>query len=233
MIEYAALGGALLAGFAGSGHCVAMCGAISSALSRSCGSGCAGSWVKNLSRVGGYTLMGALVGGLGNVALLATQALQFRTWAQTLSGILMVVIGIGLLIDRRAFAVLEKPARRLTPLIVRLRSHLPRRSGVGRDIAAGLLWSLLPCGMVYAALTAAWLSADGLQGALLMACFGLGTLPALIGLDLGLGRARQSPGWRLGAGAMVLLLGGISIAWAHAEQLHPLGTWVGGCIAAW
>jgi uncharacterized protein len=233
VIEYAALGGAFIAGLAGSGHCVAMCGPISTALGRGCGSACAGSLTKNLSRISGYALMGALVGGIGNAALLATQALAFRSTAQTISGVLMLLIGLGLLIDRRAFAILEKPARWLTPIIVRLRAHLPRRSGVGRDVAAGLLWSLLPCGMVYAALTAAWLSADWRQGALLMACFGLGTLPALLGVDWGLARARQTPRWRYVAGAAALALGGISIAWAQNDQLQRVGSWVGGCIAAW
>ncbi len=211
MIEYAALLSAALAGLVGSGHCVAMCGALSQSLTRACGAGCAaGSMRKNLSRVTGYGIMGAAVGGIGNGALYAAHALEWRAVAQVSSGVLMLLIGATLLIRRQAFSPLEKPALKLMPLILRLRALLPKRAGFKRDIAAGLVWSLLPCGMVYAALSAAWLSASALQGGLLMLCFGAGTLPALLGVDYFIKRL-QTPRLSRALASILLLLGLLSV----------------------
>lgn len=55
-----------------------------------------------------------------------------------------------------------------------------RRSG----IRLGLLLGFLPCGFLYAALAAAASSQDGLTGALGMAAFGAGTVPALLVVGL-------------------------------------------------
>lgn len=232
MIEIPILISALLAGFLGSGHCVLMCGAISESLNRACGSRCGGSLLKNLSRIVGYSGMGALVGGFGNSALTATRALEFRGYAQFASGIVMILIGATLLINRQAFAPLERPGLKLLPLLIKLRAKLPKRAGWTRDIAAGLLWSLMPCGMVYAALSAAWLSVSAVQGGLIMFCFGVGTLPALLGLAQILVYLQRSRQLRLASGAAVLILGLVSLGYASGVGHEAIGTFFGaGCVA--
>lgn len=232
MIEIPILISALLAGFLGSGHCVLMCGAISESLNRACGSRCGGSLLKNLSRIVGYSGMGALVGGFGNSALTATRALEFRGYAQFASGIVMILIGATLLINRQAFAPLERPGLKLLPLLIKLRAKLPKRAGWTRDIAAGLLWSLMPCGMVYAALSAAWLSVSAVQGGLIMFCFGVGTLPALLGLAQILVYLQRSRQLRLASGAVVLILGLVSLGYASGVGHETIGTFFGaGCVA--
>ena len=63
------LGAALIAGFAGSGHCLSMCGGIAGALAmrnstaEGGGSRLALALAYNLARVASYTLAGALAGG--------------------------------------------------------------------------------------------------------------------------------------------------------------------------
>jgi sulfite exporter TauE/SafE len=47
-------------------------------------------------------------------------------------------------------------------------------------VVIGSLWGWLPCGLVYSTLTWSATSASALQSALLMLCFGLGTLPAML-----------------------------------------------------
>ena len=228
LIEIPVLLSASLAGFLGSGHCILMCGAISQSLNRlnqvnrSCNSRCGGSIKQNLSRIAGYAIMGALVGGLGNGALHATRALDLRVYAQIASGLVMVLIGATLLFERKAFASLERPGLKLLPYLIKLRNRLPKRAGVTRDIAAGLLWSLMPCGMVYAALSAAWLSVSALQGGLMMLCFGIGTLPALLGLGQILLRLERAPKLKRSAGVLVLMLGGLSLAYAFGLNSHSV-----------
>ena len=49
--------------------------------------------------------------------------------------------------------------------------------------AAGLVWGLLPCGLVLTALLTATVAASPADGALRMFAFGLGTLPTLLGIS--------------------------------------------------
>ena len=263
VIEWPILVSAALAGFLGSGHCVLMCGAISESLNRAsnglasnglaskslasstlakinpatklraCGTRCGGSITQNLSRIAGYALMGALVGGLGNGALHAARALELRAFAQIASGLIMILIGATLLFERKAFASLERPGLKLLPYLIKLRNRLPKRAGLTRDIAAGLLWSLMPCGMVYAALSAAWLSVSALQGGLMMLCFGMGTLPALLGLSHILLRLERAPRLKRSAGALVLLLGVLSLGYASGmDNHHTAAAFIRGCLPA-
>ncbi len=73
------------------------------------------------------------------------------------------------------------------------------------------LWGWAPCALVYAALPIALVSGSAASGALAMAAFGLGTVPALLGagwLLRGLGeRSRRWAGVLLMALAVVALLG--------------------------
>ena len=48
----------------------------------------------------------------------------------------------------------------------------------------GMVWGLVPCGMVYGVLALALLAGDALNGAALALAFGLGTLPNLLGIGL-------------------------------------------------
>ncbi len=84
----------------------------------------------------------------------------------------------------------------------------------------GLAWGLVPCGMVYGALTLALLAGNAASGALVMGVFGLGTLPNLLvlsGLSGYLRTLSRRPGVRLGAGLAVMAFGaGIASSGAAA-----------------
>ena len=54
-----------------------------------------------------------------------------------------------------------------------------RSASLWTSYLVGLLWGLLPCGLVLTALLAAMASTNMLQGALTMFVFGLATLPSL------------------------------------------------------
>ena len=48
-----------------------------------------------------------------------------------------------------------------------------------------MIWGWLPCGLVYSTLTWALASGTAISGAVIMAGFGLGTLPALLAVRAG------------------------------------------------
>jgi hypothetical protein len=96
--------------------------------------------------------------------------------------------------------------RRVEPFGRRL---LPLRS-TPAALAAGMLWGLLPCGLVYYALLMALAVGSATGGALFMLGFGVGTLPGLMttGMLAGwLARLARRPAMRQVAGASLLGLG--------------------------
>jgi Cu2+-exporting ATPase len=86
---------------------------------------------------------------------------------------------------------------------------------VSHPFLVGFGWGLIPCGMVYAAIFTAALTGSGPSGALLMAGFALGTMPAVTMAALGLTSARQimrGPASRLAVGCALVLVGPLSLA---------------------
>ena len=201
----------LLAGLAGSAHCIGMCGGIAAALGSTAapgGRGLACVVGYNLGRVASYALIGGLAGllGAGIGQGLGPAAPLLRLFAAAL----VILVGIQLTTRRNLLAPLERAGLRLWQRIAPLaRRCMPVRNPA-MALALGGLWGWLPCGLVYAmALTAAATGSAG-GGAAFMIAFGLGTIPAmaLIGVAGGrLARFLQHPGFRRGAGLGVLALG--------------------------
>ena len=93
-----------------------------------------------------------------------------------------------------------------------------------KALAAGALWGWLPCGLVYSMLTLALASGDPARGALVMAGFGLGTLPAVGGAGSAaagaLRRLRGGAGQRA-AGVLLAVFGVWTAIGALPHGDHP------------
>ena len=172
---------AFVMGFAGSLHCLGMCGPIAMALP--IGSG--GAWQRfrnaslyNLGRVTTYAGFGLVFGSIG-------KAIPWFGWQQRFSVALGVVILLHLLIPRLfpSFSAHPFVLRSMTRLRHRI-SRFVFRGDAGSLYATGVLNGLLPCGLVYMALTGAAVTGDSLHGMAFMAAFGLGTLPSLLATGL-------------------------------------------------
>lgn len=206
---------ALLIGLLGAGHCIAMCGGVAAAFSMAVPrEQRRWHWLYLLSynagRILSYALAGALVGGV--FASLADLSLgkQGLMWLRLLAGVMMILLGLYL--ARWWFGLLQ---------LERLGNHLWRhlRPLAGRfvpfshPLAAlpfGMVWGWLPCGLVYSALTWSAVSGGMGQGALVMALFGLGTLPTLLalgGLAEGLRHWLNHPGFRRFSGILLIFYG--------------------------
>jgi sulfite exporter TauE/SafE len=210
---------ALLLGLLGSlGHCVGMCGAITLVLGR--GQPLVGQRLvlAHLGRITTYALLGAGAGLLGLAARTPHGAhAHGHTTAPT--GLTLAQGGLALLVAAAAlYQALALLGRAPSPEI--LLAGLTRRWGramrgaggvAGRGplrlYAAGLLWGLLPCGLVLTALLTAVVAGSPLAGAAAMLAFGLGTVPAQIGLGWLARRAGPAPlAWPRHAAALVVLL---------------------------
>jgi hypothetical protein len=172
---------AFLMGMAGSLHCIGMCGPIALSLpvqGRSMAGKISGGMLYNLGRITTYGMLGLLMGTLG-------QSLQWFAWQQKIS----ILLGLSIL----AFLIvpLVFPGKSLHPAISALmssiRARLARVLGNPHPAAlysTGLLNGLLPCGLVYMALTGAVITGGPIAGAVFMMLFGAGTLPAMFATTL-------------------------------------------------
>jgi uncharacterized protein len=178
---------AFLAGVAGSGHCVGMCGGIATALRALAPAALPRVWWSLLYHAGrmvSYAIFGALVGGLGGAG---TAVLGASPYLRIGAAAVIVLMGVNLTVGNTASArwlraperLGAKAWRRVQPLLA---ARLPQRS-VPRALLTGALWGWLPCGLVYSALLAATAAGSAGGGAGAMVAFGLGTVPALAGMS--------------------------------------------------
>lgn len=217
-------------GLVGGSHCLVMCAAPCSAVTRPLmpagGDTQTVHWqhargaharllAYHLGRLAGYASAGALVAlAMQSFAWVTQQALGFRQiW--TFMHVAVLAWGLMMLLLARQPAWVEAAGRkvwgRVRPLV-----HAP-----GGVFAAGFLWALMPCGLLYSALLVAALSGGALEGALTMAMFALGSgLWLLAGpwawlvLRQRVNRLRADWGTRLGG----LLLCAVA-AWALWQDL--------------
>jgi sulfite exporter TauE/SafE len=166
-------------GLLGSLHCIGMCGGLVSALcmSRPC-IWWPGLLVYQLGRVTTYSLFG-LVAGLSGAMLGEIGGLPLLRGLAIAAGLLMIIFGLNLA------GWLPDPLRRFTALVgqriglAMLARQVAHRDSLHGWYVMGLANGMLPCGLVYAALGLALASASA-GAALLMVCFGLGTIPSML-----------------------------------------------------
>lgn len=167
---------ALVMGLAGGPHCIAMCGAACAGFGQAAGERrTQAMWSFQLGRVLGYSALGALaaatVQGLG---WLTTQSAALRpVW--TMLHVAAFLLGVLLLVQARQPLWLDTAASRLW---ARVRAF-NQRWGMAAPAIVGVLWALMPCGLLYSALMVAALSSQVWQGAAVMALFALGSSVSL------------------------------------------------------
>ncbi len=172
---------AFIIGLLGSGHCIGMCGGISSMLT----SAIPGKKVQlslilsyNFGRIFSYSVIGAIVGFSGSIAAknIGIPLIGLRL----VSGIFLVLLGLYLGQWLMWLSKLEHLGKYVWRYLSPYSKHFIPVDRPSKALALGALWGWLPCGLVYSTLTWALASNSALSGALIMLCFGLGTLPALL-----------------------------------------------------
>ena len=82
-----------------------------------------------------------------------------------------------------------------------------------RALGLGLIWGVLPCGLVYSILLVAATTADAANGGLVMLAFGIGTMPAMIATGLSAAKVASFLSRnRVAAGMLIVVLGIATIA---------------------
>lgn len=208
----------LLLGLGSSLHCAGMCGPLGCSLLLFGGgretrlSLVSRLAAMQLGRITSYSLLGLAFGIFGAGLQTRLDTVGIHLALQWAAGAAVIWLGLATagLVPSLALAdpVLAPIAQRLG----RIRSTL---SGGGPEVAlaAGLIWGITPCAMVYAALFNSLLTGSAADGMLLMLAFGLGTVPAVVLSTLALVGARSMrhrPGRRT-AGALMIAGGTLAL----------------------
>ena len=217
---------ALLMGLVGGPHCIAMCGAACAGIGQAAGPRKKSALLLfQLGRVVGYSALGALAAAsLQGLGWLTVQSAALRpVWS--LFHVAALVLGLVLVVQARQPMWLNSGAR---VVWARVRAFTGN-GNAGAPLVLGGVWALMPCGLLYSALTVAALSGSAAGGAAVMALFALGTsVTMFLGPLLWL-RLRGSPD-NTASGQWGVRLAGLALAassgWALWMALaHNAAPW--------
>lgn len=185
---------AFIIGLLGAGHCIGMCGGITSMLTSALpqSNEYANRPVPksllvicyNLGRITSYSFIGAIVGYTGSIA--AKNIGLPIAGLRIIAGIFLIFLGLYLGQWLMWLNRIEKIGKILWKLISPLSKKVIPVNTPLKALSLGAIWGWLPCGLVYSTLTWSLASGSAITGAAIMACFGLGTLPALLTMSFGI-----------------------------------------------
>ncbi len=213
----------VLMGAAGAPHCMAMCGAASSAaLGRCGGQGGATGAAFHLGRIASYAAAGAVAAS--SVALLRTlgDAVPVLRPLWTLVHVAAFALGLWLLVTGRQPAWMSAQPRALSPQLAR--EGWQRVAGPARAGAVGAAWVAWPCGLLQSALIVATLANTALGGALVMGGFAIASSTGLWAAGWLWHRAASGRAAGFISGAWVVRFSGASLALASSWALAA-GLW--------
>ena len=177
------------------GHCIGMCGGIVIAYSST---KIDNTWEKthqtiahilySLGRVTTYIVFGALFGWIGSVISFSNIA---NGVLLIIAGIVMLLVGLSLSGKIKFLTYIEHSIQNSSWYHNNFKELL-QSEFLGSFYILGLLNGLLPCGLVYFFAITAASTASALDGAIVMAIFGLSTVPAMFSLGFFIGVFRKS-----------------------------------------
>jgi sulfite exporter TauE/SafE len=180
---------AFIIGLLGSGHCIGMCGGITTMLT----SAIAPQQNKSkqfklvsayhFGRIFSYSLIGAIVGFSSSIA--AKNIGVPLGFLRIIAAIFLILLGLYLGQWLMWLTKIESFGKVLWRYLSPLSKKFIPINNAKQALSLGAVWGWLPCGLVYSTLTWSLASGSAMSGAFIMASFGLGTLPALLSVSLG------------------------------------------------
>jgi sulfite exporter TauE/SafE len=163
-------------GFAGSVHCIGMCGPLALSLPFQVFNGFY-KWMAvlfyNIGRVFTYIGIGLAAGLLG-------RGVNWFGLTQTISIVLGFIIVFSVLLPRLFPKTELSLLKGFTQWQINAMQKIMQKQSAGWMFVFGLLNGLLPCGLVYTAVAASLVAHNVYESMLFMGFFGMGTIPAMI-----------------------------------------------------
>ena len=142
----------------------------------------------NLGRVTTYTILGALFGYFGSLWDISPLA---RAIMFAIAGVMMILMGLSFAGKLKFLTSIEYPITR-QPWFKKIFTSQLTSASPRSFFTLGLLNGLFPCGLVYTMLVTATTTQSALWGAIVMAIFGIFTIPALFSFAFAVGLFSQT-----------------------------------------
>ena len=208
---------ALLMGIFSSMHCIGMCGSIIGTLTLSLKPEIREKKSKlypyvltyNLGRITSYTIAGILIGAIEFILTRPLGEGHGHRVLQILSALIMAGAGFYIAGWFPQFAYIEKSGSWIWKKLEPLGRKLIPVQTLTQGYLFGMVWGWIPCGLVYSTLALAATTGDVVKSTLTMLFFGLGTLPAVMGLGImtsSLARLAKMERFRQAVGVMFIIL---------------------------
>jgi uncharacterized protein len=168
---------ALLLGVGGSLHCAAMCSPLAMAITSFNKHTLLNRLIYNTGRVLVYGLLGFTFASLGSLIDLSA----FQSILSICLGALLILLGVGA-ITKAHIPLFTKFVNQFIVFIKKRFTFLLQQKNYKGLFAMGMLNGILPCGLTYLAASYTITLSSAWHGFLFMIVFGLGTIPAMIGL---------------------------------------------------
>jgi sulfite exporter TauE/SafE len=168
---------ALVMGFAGSLHCIGMCSPLAMAVSNASPRVALNRVIYNLGRIFTYGILGAMVGTIGWTLPFG----NFQNLISVLLGVTLLLFGL-LGVSHIRVPVLTNGLQHATTYLKQLFGKFLQRKNFYSVFILGSLNGILPCGLTFLALTYCLTLNSPAESFYFMILFGLGTLPAMVGL---------------------------------------------------
>ena len=220
---------ALIMGLFTSLHCLGMCGSIIGALTLGLREDIRARtatlvpyvFCYNFGRILSYAAAGLIVGLVHHVFILPFGRETGYRILQIGSALFMAGAGLYIAGWFPRFAYIERAGSAFWKIIEPIGRRLIPIHTLPSAFFFGVIWGWLPCGLVYAALALSATTGDIQRSALTMLAFGLGTLPAVMGVGIMtnlLNLLSQNKRFRQFAGVFMIMLA----IFAAFPELYPL-----------
>jgi len=212
------------------GHCIGMCGGIvfayssikiepqSSKVSKSIAH-----LLYSFGRVFTYSMLGVVFGSLGKVVRFS----EFSNGILLIvAGVAMILAGLSLMGKLKFLTVIEHSFSDSVVYKNSFKKILNSKSN-SSFFLLGMLNGLLPCGFVYFFAITAASTADPLYGALVMAIFGLSTVPAMfsVGFLASLANATSFRNMMMSLSSIIVILYGVFTVYHGYNRMNtPIET---------
>lgn len=184
----------------------------------------------NIGRIITYTILGIIFAGIIQGFALRVPVAQFGFWLRTILGLILILLGTKIILNKNTLHSFFDNNFIWQKAKIQLHKISQGHSGL-ENLLKGMLWGLIPCGLLYGVLIAAAATHNVIHGGLFMLAFGLGTLPSMFVATGMIGfwyKHIQSRFLRYGAGLFVIIIGLWSIisVWFSHELIpkHPVFT---------
>jgi sulfite exporter TauE/SafE len=192
---------ALILGFTGSVHCIGMCSPLAMAVTNFSKRAWLNRLLYNSGRIFTYSLLGLAAASADSLLPVS----QYQNLISIFLGVILLVMGVAGISDIRVPFITEVIIK-LISFLKKIFAHYLQKRNTVSTVMMGMINGFLPCGLTFIALMFCLTLPGPWKGFIYMLLFGLGTLPAMVGVSAFINPLIKKFQWNISYVMTVLLI---------------------------